>query len=360
MGRQIVYCEGCGHNLREDDFEKGRARMIDNRPFCTDCRPYRPGEEQGKRKSSGKVPAQSKKNSTGSIPVIGTPRRGTNSPPSPAKSNPLPMIAGVGGVILLALVIAVTQGSSRKPVVETVTAPPVAPPVVRRTEPPAPPPPPPPVRVTPPPPAAPTGPLVAPTASEKLDAFLGQIRTLIQSDPRFERSAEILNMFSAAEKSAGARSTEVARLRAEYLATLDEPTRRAAAWKEWRITSSADPQQTQLLPSHNGRESVQMTHPGDRTTPATFEREVDVPAGRKTTLSFWVSCHEQGDFELRVHAGDRQLVKEPVGPPGSGWRQKTVDLTPFAGKRISLRVEHHATEWVWEHGYWSDFAITSE
>ena len=27
MGRQIVYCEGCGHNLREDDFEKGRARM---------------------------------------------------------------------------------------------------------------------------------------------------------------------------------------------------------------------------------------------------------------------------------------------------------------------------------------------
>jgi len=212
MGRQIVYCEGCGHNLREDDFEKGRARMIDNRPFCTDCRPYQPGEVQSRRPSSGKVPAQSKKNSTGAIPIIGTPRRGTNATSAP-KSNPTPVIAGVGGLILVALIITVTQGSSRKPV-ETVTAPPAPPPVVRKIDPvvppalPPPPPPPPPVRVTPPPP---TGPLVAPTASEKLDAFLGQIRTLIQSDPRFERSGEILNMFSAAAKTAGPRATEVAK-----------------------------------------------------------------------------------------------------------------------------------------------------
>ncbi|HEV3026906.1 MAG TPA: hypothetical protein VG457_04995, partial [Planctomycetota bacterium] len=84
MGRQIVYCEGCGHNLREDDFEKSRARMIDNRPFCAECRPFRPGEgEPGRRTSSGRIPAgggQARKNTTGSIPIIAAPRRGSPGP----------------------------------------------------------------------------------------------------------------------------------------------------------------------------------------------------------------------------------------------------------------------------------------
>lgn len=363
MGRQIVYCEGCGHNLREDDFEKGRARMIDNKPFCTECRPWRPGEEQGRRHPSGKVPAAApRKTTTGSIPIVPPPPRRPGAPPG--KSNPVPLIAGAGGVLLIVLIVAVAQGG-RKPVVETVTAPPAPPPVVRKVEP-APPPPPPPEPIPParpqppPPPAAPSGPLVAPTASEKLDAFLAQIRGIIQNDPRFERTGEILNMFGAAAKTAGARAPEVARMRADYIATLDEPTRRAVAWSDWRITSSGDPDQTATLPSHNGRDSVQMTHPVDRSTPAKLERLADLPAGRRTTFSFWVSNHQQGDFELRVWVDDRQIVREPVGPPGAGWRQKTIDLTPYAGKTIALRVENFPTDWNFEHAYWSDFAITSE
>src|SRR5579859_8167511 len=184
MGRQIVYCEGCGHNLREDDFEKGRARMIDNKPFCAECRPFKPGEaDQVRRTSSGRVPAgggQARKNTTGSIPIIPPPRR---PPTGPGGSNPLPIIIGTGALLFIILIFALTQsGPKRPPVTETVPPLPSEPPVARRAEPipalpvPAPPPPPPPPappqpRGTPPP--APTGPLVAPTASEKLDAFLG-------------------------------------------------------------------------------------------------------------------------------------------------------------------------------------------
>jgi len=54
------------------------------------------------------------------------------------------------------------------------------------------------------------------------------------------------------------------------------------------------------------------------------------------------------------------VMKETIGPPGSGWRQRTVDLTPFAGKTIALRVENAANDWNFEHGYWSDFVIVSE
>jgi hypothetical protein len=167
-------------------------------------------------------------------------------------------------------------------------------------------------------------------------------------------------MFSAAAKFAGPRGPEVAKMKSEYVATLDEATRRAIVWGEWRITSSGDPGQTQLLPSHGNRENVYMTHPVDKGVPAKLEREVDVPAGKKTTFSFWVSCHQQGDFELRVYVDDKAVMKEPIGPPGSGWRQKTLDLTPYAGKRIALRLENFNTDWNWEHAYWSDFVFTSE
>src|SRR5689334_18495736 len=42
MGREIVYCEGCGNRLTEDDFDRGKADTHDGRPFCSKCRPVTP------------------------------------------------------------------------------------------------------------------------------------------------------------------------------------------------------------------------------------------------------------------------------------------------------------------------------
>ncbi|MBI3856342.1 MAG: hypothetical protein HY293_11700 [Planctomycetes bacterium] len=377
MGRQIVYCEACGNSLREDDFERGKARTLDGRPFCTECRPYKVGEEAPKRSSSGKVPAPppppQRKSATGPIPIIAAP--GRRSAPSSAskQSNPLPIIAGLGGVVLLILIVAVTQsGPSRPPAPPPEPSTPLIVDIPRRQPPSDPPPPPPPRDPQPPPPPPPprrdppsnpsksSDPLVAPSAAQKFESFLGQIRQMIQDDGRKERAEEILRMFVAAAKIAGPRATEVEKMKNEYLGTLDEPTRRAAVWSEWKVTSSAEPGQTGVLPSYGDRSSVYMTHPLDKTTPARLEREVDVPSGKKTTLSFWVACHQQGDFELRVFVDDKQVLKELIGPPGSGWRQKTVDLSLHAGKRIALRLEDFPNDWKWEYAYWSDVTITSE
>src|SRR5689334_13420505 len=38
MGRPIVYCGMCGKSLKEDDFSKGRAHVVDNSSFCVTCR----------------------------------------------------------------------------------------------------------------------------------------------------------------------------------------------------------------------------------------------------------------------------------------------------------------------------------
>jgi len=371
MGREIVYCEGCGNSLREDDFTRGRARMIDNRPYCTTCKPYLEGEQEPppKRPSSGRIAAQPapRKNPTGSIPIVPGARR--PGPAAPKASNPLPIIAGAGGVLLLLLIVAVTQkGTKRPPPAEPPPAPPIEIPAHRPAAdlPPRDPPPrdpaPPPRRDAAPvsPTAKSSDPLVAPSAAEKLEAFLLQIHQRIQEDGRKERTEEILRMFSAAAKTAGPRLSEVEKLKSDYIATLDEPARLAALWSDWKITSSTEPGSTGLLPSYGDRVNVYMTHPLGRSVPATLEREVEIPTGKKTRLSFWVSCHQQGDFELRVFADGKQLIKEAVGPKGSGWKEKSVDLTPFAGRRLALRLENFPNDWEWEHAYWSDLKVVSD
>lgn len=36
----IMTCVECGAALREWDFLKRRARLVENRPYCTVCRPH--------------------------------------------------------------------------------------------------------------------------------------------------------------------------------------------------------------------------------------------------------------------------------------------------------------------------------
>jgi len=36
----IMTCADCGADLREWDFLKRRARLVENRPYCTVCKPH--------------------------------------------------------------------------------------------------------------------------------------------------------------------------------------------------------------------------------------------------------------------------------------------------------------------------------
>ena len=40
MDLTIMTCAECGADLREWDFLKRRARLVENRPYCTVCRPH--------------------------------------------------------------------------------------------------------------------------------------------------------------------------------------------------------------------------------------------------------------------------------------------------------------------------------
>jgi hypothetical protein len=135
-----------------------------------------------------------------------------------------------------------------------------------------------------------------------------------------------------------------------------------ALWNpEWRVVAPDFEGSPAKLVEFAGKQNVLLTHPFDREKPAALERELTVPAGQKTTLKFSVAAHEKGDWELRVLANGKPLHKQPIARHGNEvWHPVTVDLTPLAGQKVTLRLENAANGWSWEFGYWSALEVKSE
>jgi hypothetical protein len=256
--------------------------------------------------------------------------------------------------------------------------------------------------------------------ASRLDAALKQFREVSGRDGRFERREEMSRLLRASAEVAGARKAEVEKILADYekgfleaaareaaqaraeaeqraaagkfaeaiarCEELPEPfrstpagegiaklreelarraeeaaraetERRNAAWKAWQLKSITDDMTGRVLDAHAGREGVLCTHPFDPQAPATLERDVELGAGKRWSLVLWVAPHAQGDWELRVLVDGKTLETRAVSPKGSGWRQVRADLSPWAGKKARLRLEHVATGWDWEHGYWHGIEI---
>lgn len=133
-----------------------------------------------------------------------------------------------------------------------------------------------------------------------------------------------------------------------------------ALWNpDWKLTCQPFEGAPKKLVEYAGRRNVLMTHPASRTTPAVLERDIEVPSGGKTSLSFAVASDERGDWELRVLADGILLKKQMIDHEGDRWKQVVLDLTPLSGKNIHLRLENAANDWSWEFGYWSELQIKS-
>ncbi len=133
-----------------------------------------------------------------------------------------------------------------------------------------------------------------------------------------------------------------------------------ALWNpEWTVIAPDFQGSPQKLVEYAGRRNVLMTHPFDKEKPAALERDIEVPAGRTTILSFSVAPHEKGDWELHVLANG-SLIQKRVVEKGSGWKPVSVNLSQYAGKKVKLRLENSANGWSYEFGYWSDLQVKSE
>ncbi len=135
-----------------------------------------------------------------------------------------------------------------------------------------------------------------------------------------------------------------------------------ALWNpEWRVIAPDFEGTPAKLVEFAGQRNVLLTHPFDREKPAALERELTIPAGQKSTLKFSVAAHEKGDWELRVLANGKPLHKQFIARQGSDvWLPVTVDLTPLAGQKVTLRLENAANGWSFEFAHWAAIEVKSE
>lgn len=111
--------------------------------------------------------------------------------------------------------------------------------------------------------------------------------------------------------------------------------------------------------SFRNRTAVQ-THPLDRKTPSALYRSLNVPGNRKTALKLVTSHHPHGDWQLRVKANGRVINEQIISSKTVStdeWREVSVDLSAFAGKRISLEIENFPNNWANEWAYWHEVKI---
>ncbi len=131
-----------------------------------------------------------------------------------------------------------------------------------------------------------------------------------------------------------------------------------ALWNPaWNVACPEFEEAPSKLPFYAGRNNVLMTHPIDRQHGSGIERTIEVPAGKKTELTFQVAAHERGDWELRVLADGKLLKSERIDHEGTRWKSVRIDLSEFAGRKVAVRLENCANDWAWEFGYWSDLQL---
>jgi serine/threonine protein kinase len=116
-----------------------------------------------------------------------------------------------------------------------------------------------------------------------------------------------------------------------------------------------------LVAEHFGRTRVLSTHPLDPVNPCILTSTIDVPANKKTSLTFDVSHSPVGDWQVIVLANGERLFDAPVGSTTArnGWLAVSVDLTRFAGQQVVLELQNKATGYSHEWGWWDKVRITA-
>ena len=130
----------------------------------------------------------------------------------------------------------------------------------------------------------------------------------------------------------------------------------------WKMSNCGPDMDPGLRAEYRGKKNVFMTHPLNREVGCTLSKNVDIPAGRKTTLKLAVAPDDRGDWTLAVKADGNQLLNKKIGPEtaSEGWVEVEVDLSDLAGKSVLLELINQPDGWSFEAGYWAEIALESE
>ena len=130
----------------------------------------------------------------------------------------------------------------------------------------------------------------------------------------------------------------------------------------WKIVDCEDDADAGLHGVWRGKSNVLVTHPLEEDTPCVLWKEVKIPENKKTMLNLTVGHHPEGDWVLVVKADYDELHKSLIGSNTTrkGWKDISIDLTPYTGKTVKLQLINQANGWNWEEAHWAKLEIVSQ
>ncbi|MFN5961047.1 MAG: PVC-type heme-binding CxxCH protein [Verrucomicrobiota bacterium] len=144
-----------------------------------------------------------------------------------------------------------------------------------------------------------------------------------------------------------------------------DPKRRdresASLWNpDWDLDAPDFEGTPTKLVEYHGRKNVLVLHPKSRTEASALVRTIELPAGKSAKLSVWVASHGNGDWDLRATANGERLAGSAsinAANPGKRWKKQTWDLSAYQGKKVTIRIENRASDWMNEFSFWSDLRL---
>ncbi len=118
----------------------------------------------------------------------------------------------------------------------------------------------------------------------------------------------------------------------------------------WRVIASGHDMDPGLRSQEFERESVLVLHPVDEQTPAAIVGSFSIPGGGSPRLVIETTSHPRGDYLLRVFINEEVKLERVIDSKGE-WTNVKVDLMPYTGKDIDVRIENAANGWSFEAAY---------
>lgn len=129
---------------------------------------------------------------------------------------------------------------------------------------------------------------------------------------------------------------------------------------EWKVECPEAQGSPAKLPEYKDRNNVLKTFPFWHQRGAALIRDLEVPAKGKTWIVVEVGAAEGDEWMLRVFADLKMIRRQKIDSSEGAWKTVRIDLTPFAGRKIPVRLENYAFNWNDETGYWSSVQVVHE